>query len=77
MATTKKTAKIVTPIDERETFTSLKKSFAETEQDTAEKLKTLYELQEADNEIEALVQLRGDFRQLLPDLLLGLAVGYC
>lgn len=60
MATTKKTAKIVTPIDERETFTSLKKSFAETEQDTAEKLKTLYELQEADNEIEKLVQLRGE-----------------
>lgn len=60
MATTKKTSKVVTPIDERETFTSLKKSFAETEQDTAEKLKTLYELQEADNDIEKLVQLRGE-----------------
>lgn len=60
MATTKKTIKVVTPIDERETFTSLKKSFAETEQDTAEKLKTLYQLQEADNEIEKLMQLRGE-----------------
>ena len=63
MATTKKTTKIVTPIDERETFTSLKKSFAETEQDTAEKLKTLYHLQAADNEIEKLVQLRGELPQ--------------
>lgn len=60
MATTKKSTKIVTPIDERETFTSLKKSFAETEQDTEEKLKTLYHLQAADNEIEKLVQLRGE-----------------
>ena len=46
MATTKKTTKVETPIDERETFVSLRKSFAETEQDTMEKLKTLYQLQE-------------------------------
>ncbi|MCQ2167716.1 MAG: C4-type zinc ribbon domain-containing protein [Bacteroidales bacterium] len=60
MATTKKTVKIQTPIDERETFVSLQKSFAESEQNTQEKLKTLYELQAADNEIERLVQLRGE-----------------
>ena len=60
MATTKKANKVVIPIDERETFTSLQKSFAETEQDTAEKLKTLYHLQAADNEIEKLLQLRGE-----------------
>lgn len=60
MATSKKTTKIQTPVDERETFLSLGKSFAETEQDTQEKLKTLYELQAADNDIEQLVQLRGE-----------------
>jgi len=59
MATTK-TKKILTPIDEHETFVSLQKSFAETEQTVREKLKTLYELQVADNEIDKLVQLRGE-----------------
>ena len=53
MATTKKTTKVPTPIDERETFVSLRKSFAETEQSTQEKLKVLYELQEADVAIAA------------------------
>ena len=57
---TKKTTKVATPIDERETFVSLQKSFAESEQSTQEKLKTLYELQAADNAIEKLVQLRGE-----------------
>ena len=52
MATTKKTTKVPTPIDERETFVSLRKSFAETEQSTQEKLKVLYELQEADVAID-------------------------
>ena len=60
MATTKKTIKVSAPIDERETFVSLKKSFAETEQDTQAKLKTLYELQLADNDLESLVQFRGE-----------------
>ena len=59
MATTK-TKKVLTPIDERETFVSLQKSFAETEQNVQEKLKTLYELQNADNDIDKLVQLRGE-----------------
>ena len=61
MATTKKTAKAVpTPMDERETFVSLKKSFAETEQSTQEKLKVLYELQAADVAIDELVLQRGE-----------------
>ena len=60
MASTKTTAKVQTPIDERETFVSLQKSFAQTEQSVQEKLKTLFELQEADNAIEKLVQLRGE-----------------
>ncbi len=60
MATTKKSTKPVTPVDERETFVSLQKNFAESEQSTQEKLKTLYELQEADIAIDKLVQLRGE-----------------
>ncbi|MDY6444582.1 MAG: hypothetical protein SPK76_06090, partial [Bacteroidales bacterium] len=60
MATTKKTTKVPTPIDERETFVSLRKNFAETEQSTQEKLKVLYELQEADVAIDELVHLRGE-----------------
>ena len=61
MATTKKTTKVVpTPVDERETFVSLQKSFAETEQSTQEKLKVLYELQAADIAIDELVLQRGE-----------------
>ena len=60
MAATKKTKKIGTPIDERETFVSLQKTFADSESNTQEKLKILYDLQSADNEIEKLVQLRGE-----------------
>ena len=60
MATTKKPKKVVTPIDERETFVSLQKNFADTESNTEEKLKTLYDLQNADNAIEKLIQLRGE-----------------
>ena len=59
MATTK-SKKVETPIDERETFVSLQKSFADSEANIQEKLKTLYALQEADNEIEKIVQLRGE-----------------
>lgn len=68
MATTKKTTKVETPIDERETFVSLRKSFAETEQDTMEKLKNLYQLQAADNEIEKLFQLRGELPEEVKSL---------
>lgn len=61
MATTaKKIKKIETPIDERETFVSLQKSFADSELSVEEKLKTLYELQAADNELEKIFQLRGE-----------------
>lgn len=55
-----KTKKVQTPIDERETFVSLQKSFAETDQSVEEKLKVLYELQQADNDLDKLVQLRGE-----------------
>ena len=68
MSTTKKTKKIATPIDERETFVSLQKSFADTESNTEEKLRILYDLQQADNEIEKLVQLRGELPAEVADL---------
>ncbi len=68
MATTKKTKKIVTPIDERETFVSLQKNFADTESNTEEKLKILYDLQNADNAIEKLIQLRGELPSEVAEL---------
>jgi len=55
-----KIKKIETPIDQRETFVSLQGNFADSELSVEEKLKTLYELQEADNEIEKIMQLRGE-----------------
>ena len=57
---TKKIKKVDTPIDERETFVSLQKSFADSELSVEEKLRTLYLLQEADTEIDKIVQLRGE-----------------
>lgn len=60
MAVSKKTTKVQTPIDERETFVSLQKTFAESEQSVQEKLKTLYELQMVDNDIDKLLQFRGE-----------------
>ena len=68
MATTKKSTKPQTPIDERETFLSLRKSFSESEQETQEKLKTLYQLQVADNDLESLVQLRGELPEEVASL---------
>lgn len=60
MATTKKTQQVITPIDARETFVSLRKSFADSEQAVQEKLKTLFYLQATDNDIDKLMQLRGE-----------------
>jgi predicted nucleic acid-binding Zn-ribbon protein len=56
----KKTQKIETPIDQRETFVSIQKSFADSDLTVAEKLKTLYVLQQADTEIDKILQLRGE-----------------
>ncbi len=56
----KKIKKVETPIDQRETFVSLQKNFADSDISVEEKLKTLYDLQQADNEIDKLVQLRGE-----------------
>jgi len=56
----KKIKKVETPIDQRETFVSLQKNFADSEIPVEEKLKTLYELQKADSAIDKIVQLRGE-----------------
>ena len=56
----KKTQKIETPIDQRETFVSIQKSFADSDLSVSEKLKTLYILQQADTEIDKILQLRGE-----------------
>ena len=56
MATKKTTAakKVEAPIDNRETFVSLQKSFGDSEMSVEEKLKTLYQLQAADSEIDCI-----------------------
>ena len=56
----KKSTKTETPIDQRETFVSIQKSFADSGISIEEKLNTLFELQKADTEIDKLVQLRGE-----------------
>lgn len=56
----KKIKKVETPIDKRETFVSLRKSFADSDLSVEEKLKTLYALQLADAEIDKIMQLRGE-----------------
>ena len=56
----KKTKKFETPIDQRETFVSIQKSFADSDLSISEKLKTLYVLQQADTEIDKILQLRGE-----------------
>lgn len=60
MAEKNSTKKVQTPIDERETFVSLQKNFAESGLSVEEKLQVLYELQLTDNEIEQIKQLRGE-----------------
>ncbi|MBQ4286027.1 MAG: hypothetical protein II720_06120 [Bacteroidales bacterium] len=57
---TKKVKKVETPIDQRETFVSIQKSFAESEANVGEKLETLYQLQKADTAIDKILQLRGE-----------------
>ena len=56
----KKTKKIETPIDQRETFVSIQKNFADSDLSVEEKLKTLYALQQADTAIDKILQLRGE-----------------
>ena len=57
---TKKIKKVETPIDQRETFVSIQKNFADSELSVEEKLRTLYDLQKADTEIDKILFLRGE-----------------
>ena len=57
---TKKINKAETPIDNRETFMSIRQQFANSDTNVGEKLKVLYELQQADTEIDKIMQLRGE-----------------
>ncbi len=59
---TKKINKVDTPVDQRETFVSLQKTFAESE-NIEEVLRTLYELQKTDSEIDKVEQLQGELPQ--------------
>ena len=56
----KKIKKVETPIDQRETFVSIQKNFADSDLSVEEKLRTLYNLQKADSEIDKIIQLRGE-----------------
>ncbi len=56
----KKTKKIETPIDRRETFVSIQKSFADSDLSVNEKLQTLYALQKADTALDKILQFRGE-----------------
>ncbi len=64
----KKTKKIETPIDQRETFVSIQKNFADSDLSVAEKLKTLYDLQQADSDIDRILQLRGELPMEVEEL---------
>ncbi|MBQ9185796.1 MAG: hypothetical protein IJ151_08000 [Bacteroidales bacterium] len=57
---TKKTKKVATPVDQRETFVSIQKSFADSDISVEEKLRTLYELQKADVAIDKIMNRRGE-----------------
>lgn len=57
---TKKTQKVEAPIDQRETFVSIQKNFAESPISIEEQLQTLADLQKADTAIDKILQLRGE-----------------
>ena len=69
MATKKKVTKIVTPIDQRETFVSLQKNMADTDSIAMEqKLHTLYRIQQTDTKIDKIYLLRGELPLEVQDL---------
>lgn len=68
MATTKKTKKIETPIDKRETFMSLSKNLSDSDISMESKLHTLYLIQQADTKIDQIHLLRGELPEEVKDL---------
>lgn len=66
---TKKLKKIEAPIDQRETFVSLQKNMSDTDAATMEqKLRTLYQIQQADTKIDKIHLLRGELPLEVQDL---------
>lgn len=66
---TKKLTKVVTPIDEKETFVSLQKNMADTDAIAMEeKLRTLYNIQQTDTKIDRIHLLRGELPLEVQDL---------
>ena len=69
MATKKKVNKIITPIDQRETFVSLQKNMVDTDSIAMEqKLHTLYRIQQTDTKIDKIYLLRGELPLEVQDL---------
>lgn len=56
----KKIKRVELPIDQRETFVSIRRNFENSDMSVKEKLKTLYALQQADSRIDEILQLRGE-----------------
>lgn len=66
---TKKLNKIEAPIDQRETFVSLQSNMSDTDAVTMEqKLRTLYQIQQADTKIDKIYLLRGELPLEVQDL---------
>ena len=68
MSDKSKINKIETPVDQRETFVSLSKNFSDGILSVSEKLQLLYALQQTDNEIDKIVNLRGALPQEVEDI---------
>lgn len=69
MATTKqKMMHVETPIDNRETFTSLSKNMSDSDISMETKLRTLYQIQQIDVKIDKIHLLRGELPEEVKDL---------
>ena len=69
MATSRqKKTQVETPIDNRETFTSLSKNLNDSESSMETKLRTLYNIQQTDIKIDRIHLLRGELPEEVRDL---------
>lgn len=69
MATSRqKKNQVETPIDNRETFTSLSKNFNDSDSSMESKLRTLYNIQQIDIKIDRIHLLRGELPEEVRDL---------
>ena len=69
MATSRqKKTQVETPIDNRETFTSLSKNLNDSDSSMESKLRTLYHIQQTDIKIDQIHLLRGELPEEVRDL---------